>query len=131
MTSWCCKWFSDSLKRDKEKGISVFASKEVGADVFFLQACPFDKEVVEEFMKINPETGFFSIPKIETSSGKIVPLNIGMCLAMKYCIQCGAKLDGFIKKNQKEFDRLAQEHLELAERYSNREKDNGSNMPLL
>lgn len=121
--AWCCERFWLIIDKDIEKGISVFASKEYEKDMFILQACPFDKEVVAEFNEIDPETGFTRCPEIKMLNGKIIPVTIGMVMKITNCMFCGKKLSKVIKKNQKEFDLLAEKHLELLEKYFNEPRE--------
>ena len=65
--AWCCESFRLRIYNDIDKGFSFFASKKFEKDVFVLQACPFERDVLFELSKINPETGFTRFSEIKNT----------------------------------------------------------------
>ena len=117
--AWCCEGFGFLIDNDIDKGLSVFASKKYGKNAFYLQACPFDKKIVSELSKINPQTGLTKFSEIKTPNEIVIFWNMSMEMGINYCMFCGKKLSTVIKKKQKEFDMLAEKHLKLLEKYFN------------
>ena len=102
MSTWCCQWFNCLIDETGEKGFSIIAFRDSSYRTFYLQARPFEKEIVAEF-EIN-------VPEIKVLSGKLVPITISQQIPLTFCPRCGANLDKIIKKNIIEFDKLADLH---------------------
>ena len=51
-----------------------------------------------------------------------------MEVVIHYCMFCGKKLSRVIRKNQKEFDILAEKHLKLLEEYFNEPQNDQSDI---
>jgi hypothetical protein len=111
MSTWCCDWFQNLLKQDCEKGYSIFASKDHGEDHFCLQACPFEKEVVEEFSQLDPKTGFVRWPRFDKQDGIPIPFVTAIYMPLTFCLRCGTELQKLIKENQTEFNSLVEQHI--------------------
>lgn len=110
MSIWCCQWFKRMLDEIGEKGFSIIAYKDAEYRTFYLQSRPFEKEVIEDFEKVNPLTGETNVPEIRNSEGHIVPLTISQQIPLSYCPSCGADLNEIINKEISDFDALSEAH---------------------
>lgn len=110
MSMWCCQWFKRLLDKTGEKGFSIIAFKDADYRTFYIQARPFEKEIVEEFEQVNSITGESNIPEMLNSKGQIIPLTVSQQIPLSYCPSCGANLYEIINNNVHEFDLLSETH---------------------
>jgi hypothetical protein len=102
---WCCEAFETGLIRRGDKGMSIIPRRENGYDGFFLEARPFEKDVVEKYAGLQKE-GLPCWPELRDSRGRTVPYTLSISMLLVYCPWCGTRLDKCIKKYPKEFERL-------------------------
>lgn len=111
MSLWCCQWFRRLLDRTGEKGFSIIAFKDSDYRSFYIQARPFEKEIVREFEQVSPITGDINVPEVRRGDGQLIPLTISQQIPLSYCPRCGVDLNELISKNISEFDNLTECHL--------------------
>jgi len=104
---YCCDWFKELTGLVGEKGFSVIAYRDGDYRTFYLQARPFESDVVEKYSSINENTGKNKWPELTDEKGIPAPWVSAIGLSLTHCPRCGADLTKIIRKRRKEFDILA------------------------
>lgn len=104
---WCCDTFERLLERAGEKGTSIIAVSDGQRRRFYIQARPFEKDVVEKYSAIKNNTGTNSWPRLTDSRGTPAPYVSVMQIPIFFCPSCGVNLEKMINSNLTEFDQLA------------------------
>ena len=107
MSLHCCAWLAALLSRGGEKGFSVIAFRDGEHRSFYLQARPFEPDVVREHSTVDEATGRSKWPPLVDSHGTPVPFVSSMDLLIERCPSCGKDLAALIGQHQAEFDALA------------------------
>jgi hypothetical protein len=111
----CCASFSELLGEAGQKGIAVVPRLRGGRRLFYLQARPFDHEVVTSLSAVDPATGSHRWPSLEHITGRMVPFVTVMVLPLKHCPGCGASLEALAEQHATAFDKFAHAHAHLWE----------------
>ncbi len=109
MIKYCCDWFNRLIEQAGEKGSSIVAYRDGEHRSFYLQTRPFEKDVIEKYNSIDEKTGNNKWPDLYDKREIPVPWVFALNIPIKFCPQCGTNLEKIIKKNKKEFDRIATE----------------------
>ena len=109
MKKWCCDAFQRLMNRAGEKGVAIIACRDGDHRSFYLQARPFEKDVVELYNSTDPMVSTVKWPELLDKNGKPVPWVSALHLPLTFCPRCGADLRTAISARQSEFDRLAEE----------------------
>lgn len=107
MLKYCCDWFKRLIEQAGEKGSSIIAYRDGEHRSFYIQARPFEQDVIDKYNSIGNKTGKNKWPELYDKQEIPVPWVFALNIPLKFCPQCGADLDKKIKKEQKEFDIIA------------------------
>lgn len=111
----CCEPFGELLADAGHKGMAVVPCLRDARRLFYLQARPFDPEVVVSLSAIDPTTGSHRWPSLEKIAGRVVPFVTVMTLPLKHCPACGASLEALAEQNTTAFDEAAHANAHLWE----------------
>jgi hypothetical protein len=106
---WCCEALDRLIMQAGEKGISVAAFKDGQYRSFYILACPFEKNIIQEFNTLN-NNGKVSCPKLLDSNGNIIPIVSYIYTPITFCSFCGSDLSNVIQNNCQRFDKIAAKH---------------------
>lgn len=111
----CCEPFGELLRDAGQKGIAVVPRLRGDRRLFYLQARPFDPEVVASLSATDSTTGSHRWPSLEQVTGRVVPFVTVMTLPLKHCPACGASLKALAEQNADAFDEAARANAHLWE----------------
>jgi len=104
---YCCEGFAELAGVAGEKGIAIVPRKSGGIRRFFIQARPFDGDVVARYSATDPISGEVKWPKLMNERNEIVPYVSAMSIPLRFCPSCGCDLQSLIERNPSEFDAIA------------------------
>ena len=104
-----CEWFKNMLSNIGEKGFAVMARRNGTDRAFYLEARPFEADVVRRYSASAASEDRPRWPALEDASGMEVPYTTSMILRLSHCPGCGVRLSEVIDANIDLFDALAVE----------------------
>jgi hypothetical protein len=107
----CCSGFQELLSTAGEKGMSIVAGDFYGKRKFFIQARPFDPEVMRHHSKIVDGKSLW--PAFTDGSGRPFPVATVIFIPIHFCPACGSGLDKMIEASPNQFDELRSQHAHL------------------
>ncbi len=107
MIKFCCDGFKQLTEQVGEKGYSIIAYRDGEYRIFYLQARPFEQDVIDKYNSIDNISKENKWPELFNKQGQPVPWVFALDIALTYCPSCGTCLEKIIRKYQKEFDSLA------------------------